>query len=146
MNIQLIIAAVIALGGFGSAWKLQDWRYGAKENERVQQQLNEERLSAKKAMRQSERVIEAQSAAQVRVIALRRDVDGARSESERLRASRDEALRIASTSHAACTERITAFDNVLGTVEAAGRAVSEKADRHANDVQTLIAAWPTNKE
>lgn len=35
MNIQLIIAAAIAVSSFGTAWKIQDWRADAAELERV---------------------------------------------------------------------------------------------------------------
>lgn len=142
MTPQLIVAGVIALGSFGTAWKVQDWRYGAKEAERAEQVLENERLAAKGAIRRQDAVIAAQSAAAVRSAALRRDADGARVAAISLHDAAAAAMRDASVSHAACTERAAALSDVLGTVEAAGRAVSEKADRHALDAQMLVEAWP----
>lgn len=142
MNIQLIIAAVIAASSFLGGWTIQSWRYGAKEKDRVEQELVDQRNAATTAIRRTETVIQAQSAATVRDAALRRDAAGARDESDRLRTSRDEAVRIAAASHNACLERIDAFSVVLGTVEAAGREVAAQADRLHSDRQTLIDAWP----
>lgn len=142
MTPQLIVAGVIALGSFGTAWRIQDWRYQAKEAEHAEQQLANERSAATAAIRRTETVIQAQSAAAVRSAALRRDADGARVAAISLHDAAAAAMRDAAVSHAACTERATALGDVLGTVEAAGRAVSEKADRHALDAQMLVEAWP----
>lgn len=142
MTPQLIVAGVIALGSFGTAWRIQDWRYQAKEAEHAEQQLANERSAATAAIRRTETVIQAQSAAAVRSAALRRDADGARVAAISLHDAAATAMRDAAVSHAACTERATALGDVLGTVEAAGRAVSEKADRHALDAQMLVEAWP----
>lgn len=134
----LIAASVAATG----AWQVQDWRYGAKEKDRVEQQLENERLAAKAALRNADRVIEAQNKAEVRARGLRLDAAGARSAAISLHDAAAAAMRDAAVSHAACTERAAALGDVLGTVEAAGRAVSEKADRHALDAQMLVEAWP----
>lgn len=142
MSPQLIIAALIAAAGFGSAWQIQSWRADAKELARAEQELVDQRNAATTAIRRTETVIAATSAATVRDAALRRDAAGARNESDRLRTSRDEAVRAAATSHNACLERIDAFSVVLGTVEAAGREVAAQADRHANDSKMMQEAWP----
>ncbi len=142
MTPQLIVAGVIALGSFGTAWKVQEWRYQAKEAEHAEQQLANERSAATAAIRRTETVIQAQSAAAVRSAALRRDADGARAAAISLHDAAAAAMRDASVSHAACTERASALGDVLGAVEAAGRSMAEKADRHALDAETLSAAWP----
>jgi len=142
VNPQLIIAAVIALGGFGAAWQLQEWRYGAKESERVEQQLESERLAAKGALRNADRVIEAQNKAEVNERGLRVAAAGARATADRLLDAKDAAIRAATDSHAACLERTRAFGELLGAMEAAGRGMAEKADRHASDAETLKNAWP----
>lgn len=142
MNPQLIIAAVIALGSFGAAWQLQEWRYGAKESERVEQQLESERLAAKGALRNADRVIAAQNKAQAHERGLRMDAAGARATADRLLDAKDAALRTAATSHAACLERTRAFGELLGAMETAGRGMAEKADRHASDAQRLSESWP----
>lgn len=142
MNPQLIIALIIAAGSFGSAWKIQSWRYGAKETARAQQILVDQRLSAKTAIRRLDNVADAQNEAETRASVLRVDAVAARDERDRLRASTAAAVRAASASQAACLERATALSELLGTVAAAGGELAEKAGRHSNDVQKLMAAWP----
>lgn len=142
MSPQIIIAAVIAAIGFGGGWKIQEWRYGAKENERAKQVLVDQRLAAATAIRRADNVIEAQSAAAVRAVGLRRAADGSRAALVGLHDAAASALRAASASQAACLERATALSELLGTVAAAGGDMAEKADRHANDVRTLSEAWP----
>ena len=44
MNPQLIIAGVLVLGSFGAAWRVQDWRYQAKEAEHAEAKLVKEIL------------------------------------------------------------------------------------------------------
>ena len=134
-----LIAASVAFTG---AWKVQDWRYGAMEAERVENQLESERIAAKGALRNADRIIEAQNKAQIHDRGLRLAAAGARATADRLLDAKDAALRAATTSHSACLERANTLGELLGTVEAAGRAVSEKADRHALDAQMLVEAWP----
>ena len=142
MNPQLIIAALIAAAGFGSAWTLQNWRYGAKENERAKQELVDQRNAATTAIRRTETVISASNAATVRATALRRDADGARTALVGLSDAADSALRASSTSLDACTQRVATFSQLLGTMAAAGGEIAGKADRHASDAKTLADAWP----
>lgn len=146
MTPQLIIAGVLfasgSVAGFGAAWKWQAYRMDAKELEHVQQQLANERSAATTAIRRTETVIAAQSAAAVRERNLRNDAAGARSAAISLHDAAAAAMRDAAVSHAACTERIGAIGELLGTVEEAGRSMAEKADRHALDAETLSAAWP----
>lgn len=146
MTPQLIIAGVLfasgSVAGFGAAWKWQAYRMDAKELEHVQQQLANERSAATTAIRRTETVIQAQSAAAIRERGLRNDADSARAAAISLHDAAAAAMRDASVSHAACTERIGAIGELLGTVEEAGRSMAEKADRHALDAETLSAAWP----
>lgn len=134
----LIAASVAATG----AWKVQEWRYGAKEAEHAEQQLENERLAAKGALRNADRVIEAQNKAEAHARGLRLDVAGARSAAERLSDEIAATTRAAAASKEACIERIGAIGELLGTVEEAGRSMAEKADRHALDIKTLIESWP----
>ena len=139
---QIIIAAVIAAGGFGAGWKIQSWRYGAKETARVQQTLADQRLAAATAIRRADNVIQAQSAAAGRAADLRRDADGSRAALVSLSQSADAALRAASASHNACLDRAAAIRVVLDQCGAAHQELGERADRHASDVKTLMDAWP----
>ena len=142
MTPQLIVAGVIALGSFGTAWRIQDWRYQAKEAEHAEQQLANERSAATAAIRRTETVIQAQSAAAVRSAALRRDADGARVAAISLHDAAATAMRDAAVSHAACTERATALGDVLQASAERYRDLGETCDRHVSDIKTLIESWP----
>lgn len=142
MSPQIIAATLIAAAGFGSAWTLQDWRYGAKETERAQQELVDQQLSAKAALRRQEKVIEAVNDSAVREIALRRESAGARTALVSLSHAAEQALRDAATSHEACINRASAFNDVLQQSTERYRSLGETCDRHASDVKTLIEAWP----
>jgi hypothetical protein len=143
MSAQLIIALVIALAGFGGGWQIQSWRYGAKETQRAKQELAAQQLRAAAVVRGLDNVIEAQSDATLRLRALRVDAAGSRAALLSLSDSADAALRTAATSQAACLERATALSDVLKTVSAERRELSEKADRHVNDLKTLMAVCPS---
>jgi hypothetical protein len=142
MTPQLIAAAVVALAGFGSAWQIQTWRYGAREAAHEQQKLADQQRAAAAAIRQSEAVIAAQSAAAARVATMRRDADGARAALVSLHDAADAAMRSAETSHAACLVAADAERVVLGQCSESYRSLAEVADGHAGDVKTLMDAWP----
>ena len=142
MNTTLIIAGAIAVTSFGSAWKIQDWRMGAKEKEYVEQALVDQRAEATNAIRRTETVIKAQSEGATRSAGLRRDAAGARTAIVSLSDAAEQALREAATSHNTCLDRATTLDQLLGTMATAGGELAEKAGRHVNDLQTLEAAWP----
>ena len=142
VNPQLIIAAVIASLGFGSAWKLQDWRYGAKEKERVEQTLRATQDAAKTAIRRADNIIDAQNASAHRLIALRRDAAASRDALNGVSLAAGEALRTATASHDACIASATAASQLLVAVSAERRELAEKADGHVNDIKTLMQARP----
>ena len=139
---QILIAAVIAASGFAGGWTVQSWRYGAKETARVQQILVDQRLAAAASIRRADNVIEAQRQAAGRAADLRRDADSSRAALVSLHDATATALRAASASHAACTERATAISVILDQCGAAYQELGQRADRHANDAKTLMDAWP----
>lgn len=134
-----LIAASLAATG---VWKVQDWRYGAKEKERVESQLADERLAATARVRREEQIITAQNEAQARARRNRLDADGARDAADGLRNDIERVRTEAAQSHTACIERADAISELLGAVEEAGRGMAQKADLHASDLKTLMDAWP----
>lgn len=140
MTPQIIMVAIIALAGFGSGWTIQNWRYGAKENERAQQTLVQIQASAASNIRRADNVIAAQNRANDRAVVLRRDVDSSRVELGRLR---DELARSRSSlTVAACPDRAAALGDVLAECAGAYQDLAGKTDRHTSDIHTLIDAWP----
>ena len=140
MTPQIIMVAIIALAGFGSGWTIQNWRYGAKENERAQQTLVQIQASAASNIRRADNVIAAQNRANDRAVVLRRDADSSRVELGRLR---DELARSRSSlTPAACPERAAAIGDVLAECAGAYQDLAGKTDRHTSDIHTLIDAWP----
>jgi hypothetical protein len=136
------ILAICAALGFGSAWKIQDWRADAKEKERVEQILADQRLAAASNIRRLDNVISAQDRAVSRMAVLRVAADGSRAALISLSDAADSALRTAADSQAACLSRATTLSELLKTSAGAYERMAEVADRHASDVQTLVDAWP----
>jgi hypothetical protein len=142
MTPQTIAAAIIAFASFAGGWQIQSWRYSAKEADRVQQTLLATQHAAARAIRNTDNVIAAQNAAALRERNLRRDADRSRAAVVSLSDAAADALRRASTDHAACLVTAAAQNIVLTQCTGRYRDLAEIADRHASDVQTLIEAWP----
>ena len=142
MTPQTTIALIMFLAGFGSAWELQQWRFGAQEHERDQSQLAAVRDSAAASIRRADNVIAAQSLASVRLRALRADADVSRDALVSLSAAADQALRDAAASTSACISRASAFRDVFNGCTTVLQDMAATADRINSDLQTLIDAWP----
>ena len=146
MSPQIIIAAIIAAmgfaGGFGTAWKIQAGNINAKEAAHAKQELANVQQSAAADIRRLDNAITAQNAATTRSVALRRDVDSARAELDRLRLAVNSAVHTANTDPVACPERAAALGDVLTELGRAGAELAAKADRHVNDLQMTREAWP----
>ena len=130
-----------AVAGSG-VYKVQDWRYGAEKADHAEQQLENERLAAKGALRNADRVIESQNKAEAHARGLRLDAAGARSAAERLSDEIAATTRAAAASKEACIERTNTLGELFKDSANAYRDVAEKADRHASDAQRLSDAWP----
>jgi hypothetical protein len=144
MNPQIIIAAIIAATGFGAGWQLQSWRYGAKEAQYAEQKLAQVQHSAAASIRRADNVILAQNAARSRMVRLRRDLDGALSGLDRLRLALARPVPGTSATGDACPVTDDPARQLLATCAAELVEMGGIADRHASDVQTLMAAWPTS--
>ena len=139
MNLQIILAALIAATSFGGAWQIQDWRYGAREAAHEQQKLADRRRAGRDGQPRPDG-----DAGAVRSAAsfLGRNADGARAALVSLHDAADAAMRSAETSHAACIVTADAERVVLGQCSESYRSLAEVADGHASDVKTLTDACP----
>jgi hypothetical protein len=142
MNPQIIVAAIIAAGGFIAGWQIQSWRYDAKELERVESNLELERIASAERSRATNRVIQAQSAGAQRANAARLDAASARDAADRLRIALDNAAADAQLSVDACTKHTATLRAIFDASVAEYRRMGEAADGHASDVKTLTDAWP----
>lgn len=92
-------------------------------------------------------VIEAQNEAKKREIALRAAADAAAGESDGLR---DDiaAMRVQlqQSTREAAIERASAIGAVLQQCAARHQDLAQRCDRHVNDIQTMIDAWPKAPE
>lgn len=142
MNPQLIIAVIIAAASFGTAWRIQDWRFNAKEKAHAEQKLAQVQLSAAASIRRADNVIEAQNQSAARSAALRRDLDGARTELDRLRIALARTVPRASATGDACAVPADPARELLATCATELVEMGGVADRINSDRQTLIDAWP----
>jgi len=134
-----LIAAALAATG---AWKVQDWRYGAKEKERVESQLADERLAATARVRREEQVIAAQNEAQTRARVLRLDADGSRAALVGLSHAAEAALRDAAVSKDACIDSASKLKVVFLECSRNYEEVARDADNWENGAVMLRDAWP----
>lgn len=142
MSPQLLIAAIIAAASFGTAWRIQDWRFDAKEKTHEEQKLVQVQHSAAVQIRRADNVIVAQNAATSRAVALRTDRDRAYSELERLRDTLARPVPGTSAAANACPERTDPARQLLSECAAQLTDLAGKADRHASDAMTLQQGWP----
>lgn len=89
---------------------------------------------------------EALNAARSRETVLRRERDIARTESDGLREqSAAAARRLADAPHATVLDYATTAGELLADCSRGYQELAATADGHANDVRTLIEAWPQNR-
>lgn len=142
MNTYIITALVSAILAASAVYKIDHWQFDAKEKERVEQQLQDQRAQASTAIRRIDNVSQAQSDAAKREVVLRRDANAARSELDGLRASAATALRVAQTSHAACTDASSKLKVVFLECSRNYEEVARDADLWESNAITLSDAWP----
>jgi hypothetical protein len=88
-------------------------------------------------------VVKAQNDAKAREIPLRLAAAAALSESDSLRDDLATLrMQLDSATHDAAVNRAVAIGDVLGQCAKEYQGLAERADRHANDLKTLIQAWP----
>lgn len=141
------VAALLALSGW-QAFQLAGTRADVATAQRDAAALqlaiaDANTRAAQQAAALSQAVTKAQNEAKSRENTLRAAADSARSESDGLRNDLN-ALRgqYDQLSRDAVIERAAAVGVVLDQCARQYQGLAEKADRHANDVRTLIEAWP----
>ena len=87
-------------------------------------------------------VQDAQAAAAKQAQVSKRAADAARTESRGLRDDVAAAERLSSESLAACAQHSATVGRLLDLCSTERGAVAETAQGHANDVKTLLEAWP----
>ena len=146
-------AAAVLLGGAiaaTSAWGIQGWRLGG-QIAALQAQHAAAQAKAEADARAAQLTIdttyqEALNAARSRETVLRRERDIARTESGGLREqSADAARRLAAAPHATVLDYATTAGELLADCSRGYQELAATADGHANDVRTLIEAWPQNR-
>lgn len=132
-------------------WIFQDARHGAAMSE-YQAEVMAEREAASARVRKVEGDFNAKyqtavNAARDRERALRDDLAAVRGASERMRAQQTEAAsRISTATTASLAEYTISLSAVFEDCRAAYAGMGEVAQRHADDAQTLIEAWPVSQE
>ena len=139
-----VLAAIVsaALSGWG-VWNVQNWRYGAKEAERLEQVRETEKFNRQIENRQSGNVIGALNAANQRakdsaVAAADASaaVDGLRNELDRIKRG------LPGTTLDACRHDAAALATVFAQCSKEYSAMGGHAQGHADDTLTLEQAWP----
>lgn len=139
---QLLIAAIIAAASFGTAWRIQDWRFDAKEKTHAEQKLAQIQHNAAASIRRADNVILAQNQAAHRTGRLLRDLGSSRTELDRLRAQLAQPVPGAGDTTTACADRTDPARELFADCAAQLTDMAGKADRINSDRQTLIDAWP----
>ena len=161
MVLPALLAAAFVTGvtvGSSAAWYIQSIRIDKAETAhlRYAAEVEQNAIAAKLAALDKERfwlgeIENARINAQSREARLKRDVANAQSAVVGLRNDLGALrARLATSTEASCLATADSLGVLLGQCAEAYRDVSEIADRHASDVQTLIEAWPrqdtTNRE
>lgn len=146
MNPLILSALIAAALSAGSAYQIQEWRYGAKEKDRVKKEAVQA-LVAQRELRllessRTSAVVAAQNDAARRAAGLRRDADGARVALVSLHDAAATAMREARSSHEACLVRADALGDVLARCGERHQTLAETCDRHVSDIKTLTDSWP----
>ena len=132
-----IVAALIS--AFGT-WRVEEWRYGNKEKERIEAVLVEQQRQAKETFQKSEHVIAASNAGVVRLVALGNAADSARSALDSLRLQSAMRLQASTVSLDACTANAATLNKLFLTSGADLVRMGKVADIWANYAQTVNEA------
>lgn len=140
---HLLAAIVAGAGSFYVAWQMQAGNVTAVELKHANAVIEATSRTDAAWRGIVGNSIAATVAATNRESATRSRLDGTRSERDGLQRDLEAATaRLATATPAACLERASALSSVLSQCAGAFEDMAGKAERHANDAQTLIEAWP----
>lgn len=140
---HLLAAIVAGAGSFYVAWQMQAGNVTAVELKHANAVIQAKDTADAAWRGIVGNAIAATVAATGRETATRSRLDGARNELDGLQRDLEAAnARLATATPAACIERATALSAVLDQCAGAYQDMAGKAERHANDIQTLTEAWP----
>lgn len=144
---SIVPAAVLSVLTGLCVWAFQDARHEAELSD-MRLHAAEEKGASLIKIRQiegelNEKYTQALNSARDRERSLRADVAALRDAAQGLRAQHTEAMRrIAQAPAEAVREYAETVSDVFGECQARYAEVAEAADRHSDDVRTLIEAWP----
>jgi len=142
MNLTLISAAVAAALGFGAAWQIQGHFLTNQELTHANERIGLQRAARAQIEGHMQRVSQAQEASQTRMVALRHDAAGAKSELDGLRTQSADSLRAAGESLDACNATAATFSVISNQCSERYSALARDAQGHVIDKQTLMDGWP----
>ena len=143
---HLLAAIVAAAGSFYVAWQMQAGNVSAVELKHANSVLEATNRTNDAWRGIVANSLSAAASAANREVDTRKRLDGARSERDGLQRDLEEATaRLATATPAACLDRAAALSAVLNNCTGAYSELAGKAERHANDIQTLTEAWPQIK-
>ena len=130
-----------------ATWHIQAWRYDAQIADIKAAHTQAARLASEETARNFRAITTkyegALNAARTRETVLRRNADLARTESDGLRSQlTDAARRIAAAPPASVAEYATTVSHLFSDCSRRYQELGVQADGHANDVRTLVEAWP----
>lgn len=144
---SIVPAAVLSVLTGLCVWAFQDARHEVELSDMRLKAAKEKGASLIK-IRQiegelNEKYIQAVNSARDRERVLRADVAALRDAAQGLRAQHTEAMRrLAQAPAEAIREYAATVSDVFGECQARYAEVAEAAQRHSDDVRTLIEAWP----
>lgn len=144
MNLTFISYAIAAALGFGAAWTLQGRAIDSLKLEQKDERIARDYASRAAIERNTSAVFKAQNGAVVLAGKSRADADSARTELDRLQHQSAETLRTAAASLDACLVAANSFRVVFDQCSTSYESLAGNAQRHTDDIKTLVAGWPKN--
>lgn len=150
MWVKIFLLGLLVAATIGATWKITSWKYEAQISKLLADFAQAETKAEKKArseeQQNSQRFEKAINDAITLNKKLAADAVVLRRQSDSLRNTlADAEQRFATASASAQLEYVTTLGAVHGECNQRYSELATKATGHANDVQTLINAWPRNE-